>query len=114
MSAVAFVLRRLVQAVVLLMAVAVLNFTLMHIAPGDIVETIVGEMGGASEATIAQLRRSYGLDRPFHEQLAIYLGRVAQGDLGMSVYFNRPVFGSSPTGSRRRCCWSRRRWPWRS
>jgi peptide/nickel transport system permease protein len=83
--------RRLVQALGLLLAVAVLNFALIHAAPGDIVQTIVGEMGGASEATIGALRAAYGLDRPFHEQLLIYLGRIATGDLGASVYFNRPV-----------------------
>jgi peptide/nickel transport system permease protein len=83
--------RRLVQAAGLLTAVATLNFALIHAAPGDIVQTIVGEMGGASEATIRALRQAYGLDRPFHEQLFIYLGRIATGDLGISVYFNRPV-----------------------
>lgn len=84
---------KLLRAGGLLLAVAVLNFTLIHMAPGDIVQTIVGEMGGASEATIKALRQSYGLDRPFHEQLAIYLKRVAAGDLGTSVYFNKPVLG---------------------
>jgi peptide/nickel transport system permease protein len=85
--------RRVLRAVGLLLAVAVLNFSLIHLAPGDIVQTIVGEMGGADEATIAKLRASYGLDRPFHEQLLIYLKRVATGDLGTSAYFNKPVLG---------------------
>lgn len=83
--------RRLLQAIGLLVAVAVLNFTLIHIAPGDVVETIVGEMGGASEETIKQLRATYGLDRSYPEQLGIYLKRVVTGDLGQSVYFNKPV-----------------------
>lgn len=85
--------RRVSRAVGLLLAVAVLNFTLIHLAPGDIVQTIVGEMGGASEVTINALRVSYGLDRPFYEQLLIYLKRIASGDLGTSLYFNRPVLG---------------------
>lgn len=85
------ILRRIAQAIGLLAAVAILNFTLIHLAPGDIVSTIVGEMGGASEETIAQLRRAYGLDRSFPEQLWIYLSRVAAGDLGNSVYYNLPV-----------------------
>lgn len=93
MGTLALIARKLVHAFGLLAAVAVLNFALIHAAPGDIVETIVGEMGGASEATIAQLRRAYGLDRPFHEQLVVYLGRILSGDLGTSVYFNRPVLG---------------------
>ena len=92
MAFLAIVLRRLAQAVGLLAAVAVLNFSLIHLAPGDIVSTIVGEMGGASEATMAQLRHAYGLDRGFFEQLWIYLSRVATGDLGTSIYYNKPVF----------------------
>lgn len=93
MHLMSFIGRRLVRAVGLLLAVAVLNFALIHMAPGDIVQTIVGEMGGASETTIASLRATYGLDRPFHEQLFIYLKRVASGDLGTSFYFNKPVLG---------------------
>jgi peptide/nickel transport system permease protein len=83
--------RRVAWAAGLLLAVAVLNFSLIHMAPGDVVETIVGEMGGATPETIAALRKTYGLDRGFPEQLALYLGRVASGDLGTSTYFNRPV-----------------------
>lgn len=85
--------RRVLQAIALLAAVAILNFTLIHIAPGDIVSTIVGEMGGATEETITQLRHAYGLDRSFPEQLGIYLLRVVTGDLGTSMYYNRPVLG---------------------
>jgi peptide/nickel transport system permease protein len=93
MGLVASIGRRLARAIGLLLAVAVLNFALIHLAPGDVVQTIVGEMGGASEATIKALRESYGLDRPFIEQLMVYLGRISVGDLGTSVYFNKPVLG---------------------
>jgi peptide/nickel transport system permease protein len=90
-SVLGIVARRLAQAVGLLAAVAVLNFSLIHLAPGDVVQTIVGEMGGASEETIAKLRQAYGLDRSFLEQLWIYVSRVVTGDLGLSTYYNRPV-----------------------
>ena len=85
--------RRIAYAIALLAAVAVLNFGLMHLAPGDIVQTIVGEMGGASEETIAQLTRAYGLDQSFPRQLWLYVSRVATGDLGHSFYFNQPALG---------------------
>lgn len=88
-----FIARRIAYAIGLLLAVAILNFTLIHLAPGDVVETIVGEMGGASAETIASLRKTYGLDKGFLEQLFIYVSRVATGDLGVSTYFNRPVLG---------------------
>lgn len=83
--------QRLAYAVILLLAVLVFNFTLLHLAPGDPADVIAGEMGGATEDMMAKIRKDYGLDRPFHEQLFGYIGRVAQGDLGHSYYFDRPV-----------------------
>jgi peptide/nickel transport system permease protein len=88
-----FIAVRIIRAIGLIAAVAVLNFTLMHMVPGDIVQTIVGEMGGATEATIKAMRETYGLDRPFHEQLLVYVGHVLSGNLGISAYYNKPVFG---------------------
>lgn len=86
-----YTLKRLAYAVVLLLAVITLNFFLIHISPGDPVETIAGSMGGMSEDLRAQLRQEFGLDKSFLVQLGIYLGRVIQGDLGQSYFFNAPV-----------------------
>lgn len=86
-----YLLKRLAYAAVLLLAVITLNFLLIHISPGDPVETIAGSMGGMTEELRAQLRTEFGLDRPFLVQLGIYLGNVVQGDLGQSYYFNAPV-----------------------
>ncbi|WP_158966818.1 ABC transporter permease [Chachezhania sediminis] len=83
--------KRLIEAFLLVMAVVVFNFFLIQMAPGDPVEVIVGEMGGASEELIAQMRAQYGLDRPVLEQLGVYVGKVLTGDLGYSYYFNTPV-----------------------
>jgi peptide/nickel transport system permease protein len=82
---------RLIQGLLLVLAVVVLNFVLVHSAPGDPVETIAGASGGMSPELMADLRKQYGLDRPFLTQLGIYLGKVASGDLGYSYYFNLPV-----------------------
>ncbi|WP_295531750.1 ABC transporter permease [uncultured Pseudacidovorax sp.] len=82
---------RLLQALGLVLAVVVLNFALVHAAPGDPVETIAGMSGGMSEELKTELRQSYGLDRPLPVQLGIYLGRVARLDLGQSYIFNLPV-----------------------
>jgi peptide/nickel transport system permease protein len=84
-------IKRVLYACILLVAVLVLNFVLIHLAPGDPAEVIVGEMGGATEEILAEIRAAYGLDKPFIEQLLVYLGRVAGGDLGHSFYFNQPV-----------------------
>ncbi|QQB33367.1 ABC transporter permease [Achromobacter deleyi] len=86
-----YLARRIGYAVVLLLAVVTLNFLLIHISPGDPVETIAGSMGGISEELRAQLRVQYGLDRPFLVQLGLYLSQVARGDLGHSYFFNLPV-----------------------
>jgi peptide/nickel transport system permease protein len=89
---------RLVQGLALVLAVVVLNFVLVHAAPGDPVETIAGASGGMDEKLQAELRAQYGLDRPLPVQLGIYLGKVARGDLGYSYFFNLPV--SSLIGER--------------
>ena len=86
-----YLLRRLAYALVLLLAVVTLNFLLIHISPGDPVETIAGSMGGISEELRAQLRTQYGLDKPFLVQLGMYLSQVLRGDLGYSYFFNVSV-----------------------
>nr|WP_218628247.1 ABC transporter permease [Variovorax sp. dw_954] len=82
---------RLLQGLALVLAVVVLNFVLVHAAPGDPVETIAGASGGMSEEMMADLRKQYGLDKPLYVQLGVYVGRVATGDLGYSYFFNLPV-----------------------
>jgi len=82
---------RLLQGLALVLAVVVLNFVLVHAAPGDPVETIAGASGGMSPELMAELRTQYGLDRPLPVQLGVYLGKVLRGDLGYSYFFNLPV-----------------------
>ena len=86
-------LSRLLQGLGLVLAVVVLNFFLVHAAPGDPVETIAGASGGMSVELKAELRTQYGLDKPLPVQLGVYLGKVVTGDLGYSYFFNRPVAG---------------------
>lgn len=85
------VTERFVYGMGLLFAVLVLNFFLIRLAPGDPVQFLIGEMGGASEQFIRDVRQSYGLDRPLIEQLGVYLAKAARGDLGHSLYYNSPV-----------------------
>jgi peptide/nickel transport system permease protein len=91
MSLITFLARRLGYAAVLVFAVLVLNFLLIRLAPGDPIETLAGQMGGMTEEIRADLRQTYGLDKPLPAQLGIYLMRVASGDLGYSYFFNLPV-----------------------
>lgn len=82
---------RLFYACVLLIAVLVLNFSLMHLAPGDVADTISQSMGGADQELLDQIRAEYGLDQPFIVQLGRYIGGVMQGNLGYSHFYNQPV-----------------------
>ena len=91
MSIVTLLVRRGGNGLALLLAVLILNFTLIHIAPGDVADTIAGDMGGADAEVMAQIRSDYGLDRPFHEQLFAYVSKLTRLDLGYSFFFNRPV-----------------------
>ena len=91
MNIVMLLVRRGGNGLALLLAVLILNFTLIHIAPGDVADTIAGDMGGADAEVMAEIRRDYGLDLPFHEQLLAYVAKLTRGDLGYSFFFNRPV-----------------------
>jgi peptide/nickel transport system permease protein len=91
MPLIRFIVRRFLYAVILVFAVLILNFLLIRLAPGDPIETLAGQMGGMTEAIRDELRKAYGLDQPVFKQLLIYIGRVLQGDLGYSYFFNLPV-----------------------
>ncbi|WP_206050229.1 ABC transporter permease [Oceaniglobus ichthyenteri] len=88
---VSFLLRRLFYGLILMVGVVILNFMLIRLAPGDPAMVIAGEMGGATDEILAQIRTDYGLDKPLMTQLWIYISGVAQGDLGQSFFFNQPV-----------------------
>lgn len=91
MQIISMLTRRLIYAAILVFAVLILNFLLIHLAPGDPAEVIAGEMGGATEEIMASIRKSYGLDRPLYEQLGVYLGKTLQGDFGQSFFYNASV-----------------------
>ena len=82
---------RLGLAVGLLLAVVVVVFFLIQIAPGDAALYLGAEQGIGDAEYLAKLRSQYGLDRPLLVQLGAYIGNVAQLDLGESTYFNQPV-----------------------
>jgi len=85
-----YVLLRLLQLVPVTMIVIVINFLLLHLAPGDVSTTLAGD--SADPAYLAIIRERYGLDRPFHEQLWRYLVQIGSGDMGMSFRSREPVF----------------------
>ncbi len=85
------IVTRIGYGLLLLLAVLVLNFTLISIAPGDIADSIAGDMGGADAEVIEEIRERYGLNEPFYVQLWKYMSGVFRFDLGYSYFFNVPV-----------------------
>ena len=86
-----FLARRAGKSVVVILAIVVLNFMLIRLAPGDPALVIAGQSGAADEQFVAQLRAQFGLDRPMPEQLWIYVSGILTGDLGMSHRQQRTV-----------------------
>lgn len=86
-----FVSVRLLQVVPSVLGIAVLNFALLHLAPGDAAEIIGAQSGGASKEFVDELRRSFGIDQPLYQQFFIYLGKLLTFDLGVSNVQQRPV-----------------------
>ncbi len=85
-----YLLYRVLQLVPVTLVVIILNFLLVHLAPGDVSIILAGE--SADPAYLASIRERYGLDRPFLEQLWRYLVQVGSGDLGVSFRSREPVF----------------------
>jgi peptide/nickel transport system permease protein len=75
-----YILRRLAQAVPLVLGILVLTFFLIHLAPGDPIYALAGQSGDAGY--YESMRAKFGLDRPLAEQLGIYLLNALHGDFG--------------------------------
>ena len=85
-----YLLRRAVQALVVLVGAAVLVFLLLQLVPGDPIRSAMGTRFNAE--VYAQLRAQAGLDLPLHEQLIDYLAGAATGDFGVSFRNGESVF----------------------
>lgn len=87
-----YVLRRLAQAVPIVVGIIVLNFLLLQLAPGDAATVLAGEAGGAPPEYVESLRQRFGLDKPVWIQLLLYLKNVLLLDLGYSFRHGMSVF----------------------
>ncbi len=86
------VLSVLVKSITVLLAVAIINFMLVRLAPGDPVSVLAGEAGASDQQYIDQLRKEFNLDKPVVVQLASYLGSMATLNLGFSYRQQQPVW----------------------
>jgi len=91
MHYVGFALQWLMKALAVVLAITVLNFLIVRLAPGDPAIVMAGEAGAADSQFLAQVRKDFGLDRPIYVQLATYVGKVLTLDLGRSYRTRRPV-----------------------
>jgi peptide/nickel transport system permease protein len=89
MKRIAIVLSRLLWFVPTLLGLIALVFSISHVIPADPVRVIAGDQATAEQ--IEALRTKLGFDRPLWEQFLAYLAKVAQGDLGMSLFSQRPI-----------------------
>jgi peptide/nickel transport system permease protein len=86
-----FLFRRIVHAVPILIGIAVINFLVVNLVPGDVADVLAGEAGAASPEFLADLRQRYGLDQPFIVRFGLYLSKILTFDLGYSFRYGRPV-----------------------
>jgi peptide/nickel transport system permease protein len=92
---VAYIVRRLVLAVMTVWAISVLSFLIIHLPPGDYVTSYIASMSASGSAVSADeaqaLREQLGLDKPIHVQYAKWMGLILQGNFGMAMEWGRPV-----------------------
>ncbi|MCK1719574.1 ABC transporter permease [Bradyrhizobium sp. 141] len=85
----AYIARRIVYVIPIVISVALVCFLLVHITPGDPLVAVLP--ADASQELAAQLRTAYGFDRPLPVQFGLWLLRALHGDLGNSIATGRPV-----------------------
>lgn len=88
-----FILKRLLQAIPLLLGIATITFAMVHLAPGDPMDMYIEQrfQREVNPEVIELLRKKYGLDQSLPVQYAKWIGNIAQGDLGESFRYRRPV-----------------------
>jgi peptide/nickel transport system permease protein len=86
---IAYVARRLLYAIPVLIGIVIVVFVLVRLIPGDPCKAMLGER--ATQAACDRFNEANGLNEPIHVQLGLYLSRMATGDLGDSIRFSRPV-----------------------
>ncbi len=86
-----YIIRRLIQAIPLLLVISILTFLIVEIAPGDAAQMYIDPDRGTDPAYIEQVRLSLGLDQPMHVRYIAWLGKTLSGDWGFSFRSRRAV-----------------------
>lgn len=89
-----YIAKRIFESIIIVFIILILNFVLIHIAPGDPVAILTrggGTVFGGGKEMVDAIRARFGLDKPLVDQLLIYLSNVIRGDFGYSFFKSRPV-----------------------
>ena len=85
----AYIARRLLASIPVILMVGIITFSILHIAPGDPAVLMAGEE--ATPEDVDKMRKALGFDKPFHIQFAVWVGRLLQGDLGTSIFSGHSI-----------------------
>ena len=86
---VAYIVRRLLSMIPTFLLAATLVFLFMHLIPGDPAAVMLGDMATVDQ--VEKLREEMGLNKPIYIQFGIWFVGVLKGDLGRSIFFEKPV-----------------------
>ena len=86
-----FIVRRLLTAVLLILGITFIAFSVTQLVPGDPVAANLGQSAYSDPEIVAAFEKEFGLDQPVPIQYITYLGKLVQGDLGVSLSSKRPV-----------------------
>jgi peptide/nickel transport system permease protein len=82
---------RLLRAIPVILGVSTLVFFMIHLLPGDPAQEIASRSPGMTQESVQKIRVQLGLDQQLYKQYLSFLGRVAHGNLGRSIFTNQPV-----------------------
>jgi peptide/nickel transport system permease protein len=86
-----YVIRRMLLVIPVLLLSSLVVFGLMRVMPGDALTALMGESGNVGERELAKLRKDLGLDRPYHEQYALWVWQMVSLNPGHSIFTNEPI-----------------------
>lgn len=86
-----YLAKRILISIVILLGITVIVFFLIHLAPGNPIDAMYGNIAGITQADIDARKHAMGLDQPIVVQYLLYMKNVLKGDFGMSVQYNIPV-----------------------
>lgn len=91
MLVIGFLVRRILQAAIVVLIVTMFTFILLRAIPGNVAVAILGPSAYRNPATLAQFNSEYGFDKPWFQQYLLWLGHLLQGNLGFSWTLDQSV-----------------------